>query len=360
MRSLKPLSEQVIVITGASSGIGLAAARMAAEKGARVVLVARNARALEEIVADIRHRGGKAAAFAVDVADEDAAERIARFADETFGGFDTWVNNASTIIYALLEEVSLAEHRRLFDIGYFGLVQGSLEAARHFKERFKDGGRGAIVNVGSVLSDRTVLLQGAYGAMKQAALGFTDAFRMELDKARAPISVTLIKPAGMDTPLPEHALNRLGKPARIPTIVYDPRLAARAILFAAEHPRRTLGVGGAGLALQLARWTPRLSDKGQEAFVDERAQTSDTPPEPGTADNLFEARADGRIDSNQDDHNVRRRSLYLEAQMRPVATAAILGGAAALLLGVAGRRSGATARRAADSSVGRFRPDAAG
>ena len=335
--TLKPLSEQTLVITGASSGIGLATAQMATDRGANVVLVARNSEALDEIVVGINNRGGHAVHVDADIAEDDSAERIAERAIEAFGGFDTWVNNAAAALYARLEDVSIAEHRRVFDVGYFGLVQGSLEAARHLKARFSGGGSegkgGAIINVGSVLSDRSVPIQGAYSAMKHAVRGFTEALRMELENEGAPISVTLIKPNGMDTPYPEHARNKMGKPARIPPVVYDPRLSAKAILFAAENPKRSLIVGGGGLPIVLSNLMPRVADKGMEALMDEKGQTTDTAPAPGTSDNLFEERADGRIDSNQDDLNVRRQSLYLEAQMRPKTTAAIVGGVAAAAAG---------------------------
>ncbi len=325
--TLKPLSQQVIVITGASSGIGLATARMAADKGAKVVLVARNSEALDEIVVGINNGGGHATMVDADIADDDAAERIAAHAIDMYGGFDTWVNNAAAALYARLEEVTLAEHRRVFDVGYFGLVQGSLEAARHLRTR-----GGAIINVGSVLSDRAVPIQGAYSAMKHAVRGFTTALRVELENEGAPISVTLIKPGAMDTPYPEHARNKMDKPARVPPVVYDPRLTARAILWAAEHPKRNLLVGGGGLPIKLSNLMPWAADKGMEAVGDETLQTTDTPPAPGTADNLFEERVDGRIDSNQD-NNVRRTSLYLEAQMRPVAATAIISGAVAAAAG---------------------------
>ena len=321
--SLKPLSEQVMVIVGASSGIGLATARRAAAAGAKVVLAARNSEALDEAVVAIRNKGGEATALDVDIAEEGSAEKLLAHAVGTFGRVDTWVNDAAVALYARVEEVSLEEHRRVFDVGYFGLVQASLVAARHLRER-----GGALINIGSVLSNRAIPLQGPYCAMKAAVMQFTDTLRMELEQADAPVSVTLIKPAGIDTMYPEHARNKLDKPARLPQPLYDAELVAKAICFAATHKRRTLIVGGGGLALTtLAPALPRLADKGMELMGAELSQTTDVPPAPGTNDNLFEPRADGRVEGNQEPFK-RKTSLFLEAQMHPVATAALVGSAA--------------------------------
>jgi NAD(P)-dependent dehydrogenase (short-subunit alcohol dehydrogenase family) len=313
-----------MVIIGGSSGIGLATARRAAAAGARVVLAARNAEALDEVVVGIRNKGGEATALDLDIADEGAAERLLAHAIETYGRVDTWVNDAAAAIYARLEQVSLDEHRRVFDVGYFGLVAASMVAARHLR---KEGG--ALINLGSVLSNRAIPLQGPYCAMKAAVMQFTDTLRMELEQEGAPVAVTLIKPAGIDTMYPEHARNKLDKPARLPQPIYDAELVAKAICFAAAHKRRALIVGGGGLALTaIAPALPKLADKGMELMGAEFSQTTDVPPAPGTNDNLFEPRADGRIEGNQEPFK-RKTSLFLEAQMHPVAASAVVGSIAA-------------------------------
>ncbi|MEN2747315.1 SDR family oxidoreductase [Sphingomonas sp. T9W2] len=341
--TLKPLSEQTIVITGASSGIGLATARRAAREGAKVLLVARNEDALREAVETIRLRGGKADFLAIDITAADAPERIGAKARSAFGGFDTWVNDAAVALYARLEDTGIDEQRRVFDVGYFATVAASLYAARELTAR----GGGAIVNLGSILSDRTVPVQGAYSAMKHAVQGFTEAFRMEMEAEGRPLSVTLIKPAAINTPYPEHARNRMDKPARVPPVVYDPELVAKAICFAAAHPKRDLTVGGTGMAMtKMSNLLPRSADRFMELFFKEEAQTIDTPATPGAKDNLFEPRRGGRERSNQDIH-VRKQSLALEAQMRPWTTMAILGSvgvAAGMLLSL----RGSTPRRRTD------------
>ena len=324
---LKALAEQRIVITGASSGIGLETARMAAAGGAAVLLVARNEDALREAAAGIEAEGGRAAYLAIDVSEQDAPERIGAAAREAFGGFDTWVNDASVSVYARLREVTMEEHRRIFDVNYFAYVQASLYAA----EELRTSG-GAVINVGSVLSDRAIPVQGAYSAAKHAVKGFTDALRMELEMDEAPVSVTLIKPGPIDTPFPEHARNKMDAPATVPPPVYDPKLVAEAILFAAQTPKRELTVGGGGALISAGNLLARATDKVMEVFSGERGQSADTPREPGAADNLFEPREDGRTHSNQE-HYTRQTSLTLKAQMHPVATAAIIGGGAAAAAG---------------------------
>ena len=183
---LKRIEDQVVVITGASSGIGLATAKMAAQLGARVVLAARDPEGLASARVEIEGSGGRAITVMADVASLDDVGMIAERATEAFGGFDTWVNNAGVSIYGPIEEVPVEDARRLFDVNYWGMVHGSLTAVAHLKDH-----GGALINVGSVTSDRAIPLQGHYSASKHAVKAFTDALRMELEKEGAPVSLTL-------------------------------------------------------------------------------------------------------------------------------------------------------------------------
>ena len=331
---LKSLDRQTIVITGASSGNGLATAEEAVKRGAAVVLAARNGPALERIAEDLRAGGGRVAVCVADVADEADVERIAATAVEAFGGFDSWVNDAAAATYGRMEEVTMADHRRVFDVNYFGLLKGSLVAARHLRER----GGGAIINIGSVLSDRAMILQGPYSATKHAVRGATEALRMELEREGAPISVTLIKPGPIHTPYPEHARNYMDEAPRLPPPLYDPRLVADAILFACENPRRQLYIGGGGYMVSLAgQLAPRLTDRLMEGFGVEAQQKRDDPGDPARRDNLYRPRRDGEIEGAQQAH-VRRTSLLLEAQKHPLITPLLLGVAGVEVLAALSRR----------------------
>lgn len=310
---LKPLREQVVVVTGATSGNGLAIAREASRRGAAVVLVARNSEALEQVYADITGSGGRAAICVADVSEDGAADRIVGVAEEAFGGFDSWVNNAVAATYGTLEQVPVADHRHVFDVGYFGMLQGALAAARHLRAR----GGGAIINIGSILGDRAVLQQGPYCATKHALQAMTNVLRMELEREGAGVSVTLIKPAAIHTPFPEHARNFMDQPPRLPQPLYHPDLVADAVLFACVTPLRQLYVGGGGLLLSLGgQIAPRLADKVMEAFGTRSQQSPSDPGDPARRDNLETPRVDGSKRGSQS-VRVRRTSLDLSVQKRP-------------------------------------------
>jgi short-subunit dehydrogenase len=271
---LKPLPEQVLVITGASSGIGRTAARLAAEAGARLVLAARDAGALDDAAAECERAGGRAVTVACDVADPADVRRLARRAERAFGGVDTWVNNAGATIYGTLDEVPLEDMRRLMDVNFWGVVHGSRAAVPLLEAR----GGGALVNVGSVLSERAIPLQGMYCATKHAVLAFTDALRMELARRRAPVSVSLVKPASIDTPFYDTARNYMDRRPRPVPPVYAPEVPARAILECAVRPTRDVYAGGAARVIaEAGRRAPALTDKAMERVLF-GGQQADGPP----------------------------------------------------------------------------------
>jgi NAD(P)-dependent dehydrogenase (short-subunit alcohol dehydrogenase family) len=325
---LKRIDEQVIVITGASSGIGLATALRSAALGASVVLAARNEPDLRDAVAAIRRTGGRAVYVTADVSDASQVETIAAAAVRHFGRIDTWVNNAAVALYGRLMDMPVEDLRRQFDVNYWGHVYGSRAAVPHLRRR-----GGALINVASCLADRAIPLQGNYCAAKHAVKAFTDALRMELEEEGAPVSVTLIKPGSIDTPFFDKARSYTGmEPQPVPP-VYAPDVVARAIVQAAQSPVRDVIAGGSGRILGVSNLTPRITDRYMEATMFRSQQTGE--PVDGRADNLYAPLPhDGGKRGRNWKGRTRRFSAYTAATLHPRLSAAMAIGAAAAVGGV--------------------------
>ncbi len=259
----KPLGEQVVVITGASSGIGRKAAWMLAEKGASVVLAARNEAALHEAARQVTERGGRALVVPTDVSDKAQVESLAAQAVAHYGRIDTWVNNAAVSMYAYLRTQPVEDIERVFAVNVLGTIHGCRAAIPHLSQN----GGGTLINLGSILSERAIPLQGIYCASKHAVKGFTEALRMELDHEKIPINVTLVKPAVIDTPFYTQAKSLMGRRPRAVPPIYDVSVAAGAVVSACEQvpPRdlcRRLGGGTGGVAAAI----PVTPGHGDEAL----------------------------------------------------------------------------------------------
>ena len=322
---LKNISEQTIVITGATSGIGLTTARMAAERGAKLVLVARNEDALRELTDEINSNGARAVYSVADVADENALQAAADKAKNEFGGFDTWVNNAGGSIYGRIADVPTEDLRQLFETNVWGVVNGSKIAVEHLKNK-----GGALINLGSEVSIAPIPLQGMYSASKHAVKGFTDALRMEVEGDELPISVTLIKPTAIHTPFPENAKNYLPYKPTLPPPVYAPELVAEAILHSAETPTREFFVGGMAKAhASMAQNMPKLYETMNEKLIDS-FQNSGEPAKANGKDGLYEPNSNLR-ERGAEDRFVLEHSVYQQAKLHPLVTTALaIGGGIAL------------------------------
>jgi short-subunit dehydrogenase len=308
----------------------------AAERGTRLVLSSRSEEALQQLTEEVSRNRGQAIAVGADVGKEEDVRRIAQAAQENFGGFDTWVNDAGVSIYGKLLEVSVEDMRRLFETNFWGLVYGSLEAARNLKDR-----GGAIINIGSTLSDRAIPMQGIYSASKHAVKGFTDALRMELENEGAPISVTLIKPGAIDTPYSEHAKNYMPVEPKNPPPVYAPETVARAILHCAETPERDVfvGAGGKGISL-LGRFAPRLADKIMERMIIKQQQ-SNRPASAREENGLYRSSGKLRERGGYVGH-VAESSFYTRASLHPLLTgSALVGAGLAVAAFLRAKRAGA-------------------
>ena len=320
---MRPVAEQVIVITGGSSGIGRATAQAAARQGAKVVIAARGTEALEAARREVEAAGGEVIAVPADVADFAQVEALGRQTVERFGRIDTWVNDAAVSIYGEFVDVEPEEFRRVIEIDVMGTVHGAKVALAQMRTQPEGG---TIVNISSGLGDRAVPLQSAYCAAKHAINGFSEALRVELEHAGIPVRVSVIKPASIDTPFFQHARSKMGAAPKPVPPVYDPDLVAEAILYAATHPVRDLPVGGASAGLSaLEKIAPRLMD-WQLKLVGYPTQQADEPRLPTQPDNLF-AGSSGP-GSIRGGHGGRRVSLYTWLKLHPTIRQVVLAGVA--------------------------------
>ena len=329
----KPLRNQVVFITGASSGIGRQSAMRFAKAGAKVIVVSRSDEGLKSLVQDIERNGGEAVYSVADVADIDALRKAAETGVAQFGPIDTWVNNAGVGMYTRLLYTDVADDRRLFETNFWGIVNGSRLAA----EFLKQSGGGAIINLGSEVSDISIPTQGMYSTSKHAVMGFTDALRDEIMEEKLPISVTLIKPAAINTPFARHAQNNLEQDTTLPSPVYAVDLVADQILHAAQHGGRELYVGGGGRLLAfLGNHFPDVMDWIASTFMSGQ-QLTDRPAN-HAYEGLHESRGfystKGDIDR---DRHVQKMSLYGIARRNPWTTALIVAVIGFVSLGLAGK-----------------------
>jgi NAD(P)-dependent dehydrogenase (short-subunit alcohol dehydrogenase family) len=229
----------VVVITGASAGVGRATARAFAQHGAHIGLLARGHEGLKGAQADVEALGGKALALPTDVADHDRVEAAAAAIEEAFGPIDIWINNAMASVFSPILQMTPAEFKRVTEVTYLGYVYGTLAALHRMQPR----DRGMIVQVGSALAYRSIPLQSAYCAAKHAIRGFTDSLRCELLHDRSHVRVMMVQMPALNTPQFNWVKSRLShKPQPVPPI-YEPEVAAEAIYWAAHHDRREVYVG---------------------------------------------------------------------------------------------------------------------
>lgn len=305
---LKPINQQVVVVMGASSGIGRATALHFAERGASVVVAARNQKGLDAVVHEIQRKGGKAVAVVADTAHADQVQKVAERAIQEYGRIDTWAHVSGVAIWSPVEMTTPAEYARLVEINLLGQIYGALAALPHLRAQ----GRGALIHVSSIEGLVSFPFSGAYAASKHGVNGFLDSLRLELEREGMPIAVVNIMPAAIDTPIFENAITRLGVQPRGAPPVYAPEIVARTIVRAAQRPMSNIMVGGGGALLaRMARMAPRLthalllSPLGFEAQLTKIRKSGDAP------NNLFAPTPDQHLRIHGSLHNEElRRSLY--------------------------------------------------
>lgn len=319
---------EVVVITGASAGVGRATARAFAVRGARVGLLARGVQGLEGARHDVERLGGEALALSVDVADADAVEAAAARVEEEFGPIDIWVNNAMTSVFSPIKEMTAAEFKRVTEVTYLGVVYGTMAALRRMLPR----DRGSIVQVGSALAYRGIPLQAAYCGAKHAIQGFNDSLHAELIHDGSNVQVTMVQLPALNTPQFGWVKSRLPNKAQPVPPIYQPEVAADAIVWAAHNKRREITVGGENSAIVWGnKFFPGFGD-WYLAQTGYDGQQTDEPRDPTRPNNLWEPvpgdhGAHGDFDRRAKEES---RQLWLNKHVNEIAAGAlaVLGTAA--------------------------------
>jgi short-subunit dehydrogenase len=304
----RDLAQSVVVITGASSGIGHATALCFARRGARVVLVSRSAEALEQVAGEVAEAGGQALPVAADVARSEEVEAVVQSAILRFGRIDVWVNNAAVAEWSLLEDMSPAEIRRVVEVNLLGAIYGVRAALPHLRAQ----GSGVIVNVASALAERAIPLLSTYSASKAALKSFSDSLRMELRATRSGIDVVTILPSSINTPFYRWGPSKIGVRPHPVSVIYPPQAVAEAIVSGVEHPQREIYVGVMGKLLSVGeRVSPRAMDwymlRRQHMFREQYSATRDRGQS-----NLFQTPGETDIEGSFTDET-RKRSVYTKA-----------------------------------------------
>jgi NAD(P)-dependent dehydrogenase (short-subunit alcohol dehydrogenase family) len=278
----KELTDHVVVITGASSGIGRETALEFGRRGARVVAAARNQAALQTLADEIGRLGGEPLPVVTDVSDFDQVSALASRAADRFGHIDTWVNNAAVSTYGTVEQMDAAELHRVVEVNLMGEIYGMKAALPHLR---RSGG--SIINVSSALGERAIPLQAAYCAAKHGIVGFGESLRLELKAEHSPVRVVDVLPSSINTPLFSHARSKIGVKPKPVGRIYEPSVVAEAIIAAAKRPVRQVYAGFAGRLLAIGqRLSPRLTDWYLTGPGDAVAgQRTDQPDD--RVDNLF-------------------------------------------------------------------------
>jgi NAD(P)-dependent dehydrogenase (short-subunit alcohol dehydrogenase family) len=330
---------RLVVVTGASGGIGRATAKLFAERGDRVALLARGERGLDGARADVEALGGKPAVYPVDTADAKAVEDVADRIEEELGPIDVWVNVAFTSVFARFVDIEPDEFDRVTRVTYLGFVNGTRAALRRMLPR----DRGTIVQVGSTLAYRGIPLQSAYCGAKHATQGFHESLRTELLHERSRVQVTMVQMPAVNTPQFSWVLSRLPRQAQPVPPIYQPEVAARAVVYAADHPgRREYWVGGTTAATLLAnavapglldRYLARTGYSAQQTPEDKPADQAVNLWEPADGPQGRDFGAHGLFD---DRSHARSPQVWASQHHRTVAAAglALVAGATALLRSV--------------------------